>query len=242
MRQKTSRPVGVALAGAGILMLAWTALVWAWHDPVTGLYTVLEQRRLAERYERIAADGRVAALRAPEVGRAARLFRSRVRPGDPIGRLRISRLDLEIFVVEGTDADTLKKGPGRDRRSGMPGEGKLVYLAGHRTTYLAPFARIDRLRPGDRVELEMPYASLRYEVTGHRLVAEDDLSVLAPASPETLRLQACHPRFFATQRYVVSARLVSVAPAAASELHAASAASHLGSPRKKAGARASLLL
>ena len=223
-------------------MLAWTALVWAWHDPVTGLYTVLEQRRLAERYERFADDSRLAVLRTHEIGRAARLFRSRVRPGDPIGRLRISRLDLDILVVEGTDTDTLKKGPGRDRRGAMPGEGKLVYLAGHRTTYLAPFARIDRLRPGDQVELEMPYANLRYEVTGHRLVAEDDLSVLAPASSETLRLQACHPRFFATQRYVVSARLLRLAPAAASELRATSVASPPGFPRKKAGGGAPRLL
>ena len=113
-----------------------------------------------------------------------------------------------MILVEGTDEASLRKGPGRDERSFLPGEGKLVYVAGHRTTYLAPLAEIDQLRAGDRVELEMPYGLYVYEVTGHRIVADDDLSVLRSPGRELLRLQACHPRFMASQRYVVSARLI----------------------------------
>ena len=69
------------------------------------------------------------------------------------------RLGLNMVFVNGTDTATLKKGPGRDPRTYMPGEGELIYIAGHRTTYLAPFARIDTLRPGDRVTLRVPYGT-----------------------------------------------------------------------------------
>ena len=89
----------------------------------------------------------------------------------------------------------------------MPGEGELVYVAGHRTTYLAPFAHIDNLRPGDRVTFELPYATFDYEITGHRVVTADDLAVLRSHHHEILALQACHPRFFATHRWIAYAKL-----------------------------------
>jgi sortase A len=95
----------------------------------------------------------------------------------------------------------------------MPGEGRLVYIAGHRTTYLAPFAHIDSLRRGDRITLEMPYATFVYVVTREIVVPAKDLSVLRPGHRELLALQACHPRFFATHRYIVDAMLASVTPA-----------------------------
>jgi sortase A len=117
-----------------------------------------------------------------------------------------------MVVVNGTDHDTLKRGPGRDLRTFMPGQGQLVYIAGHRTTYLAPFSHIDRLRRGDRITLEMPYATFVYRVTGHRIVAADDLAVLRSKGHEELELQACHPRFFATDRYLVYGRLVRIEP------------------------------
>ena len=55
-----------------------------------------------------------------------------------------------MVLVDGTDESSLKKGPGRDLRSYMPGQNRLVYIAGHRTTYLAPFSHIDAIRPGRR--------------------------------------------------------------------------------------------
>jgi sortase A len=196
------------VAGAGALV--WTLVVWQWRDPLTSIYTELAQRRLADRYEALLASA--PAVEDGDLAAAGRTFRAHAQRGDPIGRLTIERLDLDVLVVEGTDDATLRKGPGRDRRSFMPGEGKLVYLAGHRTTFLAPFADIDRLRPGDRMSLETPYGRFVYAVTGHRVVEKTDLSVLRPTSRETLRLQACHPRFFASRRWVVSARLVQALP------------------------------
>jgi sortase A len=94
----------------------------------------------------------------------------------------------------------------------MPGQNRLVYIAGHRTTYLAPFSHIDDIRPGDYVRLEMPYATFVYRATGHRIVVASDLSVLRSPRHEQLELQACHPRFFATHRYIVYAKLVSMQP------------------------------
>jgi sortase A len=210
MRRRKRKIAGLVLIAAGLLVLGWTAVVWAWRDPVTSVYTMLEQRRLAGRYEALAADPRFSAADPAGVAAAARRLRARASAGDPIGRLRIDRLGLDVIVVEGADDASLRKGPGRDRRGAFPGEGRLVYVAGHRTTYLAPFARIDDLRRGDRVELRMPYGTFVYEVTASRIVTADDLSVLRSTRPETLRLQACHPRFLATRRYVVSARLSAV--------------------------------
>ena len=115
-------------------------------------------------------------------------------------------------MVDGTDSDTLKKGPGRHDQTFMPGEGKLVYIAGHRTTYSAPFAHIDRLERGDRIRLEMPYATVVYAVTRQRIVDDQDLSVLESQGREEVALQACHPRFFATQRYIVWGRPVEIQP------------------------------
>ena len=95
----------------------------------------------------------------------------------------------------------------------MPGEGELVYVAGHRTTYGAPFSHIDRLEKDDRVFVELPYGTFEYRITGHRIVTATELSVLKSQGTELLALQACHPRFFATQRYIAYAEPVSVVPA-----------------------------
>jgi sortase A len=92
----------------------------------------------------------------------------------------------------------------------MPGEGELVYIAGHRTTFGAPFAHIDRLRKDDRVVLELPYGTIEYAITGHRIVDSTELSVLESKGFEQLALQACHPRFFATQRYIAYAKPIGV--------------------------------
>jgi sortase A len=106
----------------------------------------------------------------------------------------------------------LTKGPGRYIPSYVPGEGELIYVAGHRTTYGAPLARIDRLERGDEVRLEVPYGTFVYRVSGHVIVPADDLERLESSGREEVALQACHPRFFASERYIVYARPVSVKP------------------------------
>jgi sortase A len=124
----------------------------------------------------------------------------------------VPRLGLKSIVVNGTSHDDLTRGPGRELSTYMPGQNELIYVAGHRTTYLAPFAHIDSLRPGDRITFVVPYGTFEYEVTGHRIVPSDDLSVLRSHHKEQLILQACHPRFFATHRYLAYAKLIRVEP------------------------------
>jgi sortase A len=214
------RLLGGVLMVAGIGLLGWSGLVWLWQDPFTALYTYLQQNRLTSHYEDqyrsfrplTAPPGESVAVERRRVAREAWRYRRRLHEGDAIARIRVARLGLNMIVVNGTARDTLRKGPGRDLRTFMPGEGKLVYVAGHRTTYSAPFSRIEALRRGDRVTLELPYATFVYRIVGHIVVPADDLARLRSRGFEELALQACHPRFFATQRYIAYARPVRVEP------------------------------
>ena len=219
--RRLSRIAGTVLAVVGLGMLVWVLVVWRWQDPFTALYTHWKQHQLSRAYERRFSEYRPAQLgrnevsvsaRTKVIAREARLYRIHSGRGQAIGRIRVPRLHVNMILVNGTDHDSLKKGPGRDLRTYMPGEGQLVYIAGHRTTYLAPFAHIERLRTGDGVTLDVPYATFRYRVFKHRIVSATEMSVLRSHGVETVELQACHPRFFASHRYVVYARLVRVEP------------------------------
>ncbi len=156
-------------------------------------------------------DNSAAQLRE-SLPRAAAAWRKSSKRGDAVARLRIPALGVGEIVVNGTDRGSLKRGPGRYLGSAMPGEGKLVYIAGHRTTYGAPFSRIDRLHKGDRVSLELPYATIEYAITGSRVVPASQTSVLKSKGYEQLVLQACHPRFFASHRYLAYAKPIRITP------------------------------
>ena len=213
------RFTGTVLIALGVLTLLWALLVWQWQDPFTALYTTWRQHQLSSQYEKRvhAFESRqiphqsVAAEREA-IAREARSYRLTSKRGEALGRIKVPRMGVNMILVNGTDHDTLKKGPGRDLRTFMPGENRLVYIAGHRTTYLAPFSHIDRLRSGDRITIELPYATFVYSVTHHRIVVATDLSVLRSPKHELLELQACHPRFFASHRYIAYARLIRVEP------------------------------
>jgi len=222
------RVTGTLMIAAGVLLLAWALLVWQWQDPFTAVFTHLEQAHLKSEYQRRAAtftprvhvrlqhDGRptetdLAAARRGVAAEAAD-YAASLKRGDAVGRLKIGRIGLDMYVVQGTDHSTLKKGPGHYIDSALPGQGKLIYVAGHRTTYLAPFSDIDDIRVGDYVTFTVPYGTFTYRVTRHYVVASNATQVLVDHGREILRLQACHPRFFATHRYLVDARLVAFSP------------------------------
>jgi sortase A len=216
--RKTSRIFGSLLIVAGVLTLAWVVVVWRWQDPFTAIYTHFQQVRLATAYEKRANAFQPRPMRGDlvsvqrQIASEARTYRRSLQTGDPVGRLRIGRIGLNMVVVQGTDHETLKKGPGHYTGSGLPGEGHLIYVAGHRTTYLAPFAWINNIRVGDYIDFAVPYGTFTYRVKRHYVVTDNAVAVLEDAGTEILRLQACHPRFFATHRYIVDAKLVSVAP------------------------------
>ena len=225
LRMRVGRWFGTLLITLGVVVLAWAFVVWKWNDPFTGLYTHWKQQHLRAEYQRLDATYKAfvvpthhtSAAKVPfQEEKIVRLEADRYRRdatvGEPIGRISVPRLGLHMIVVNGTDYESLKTGPGRDSHSFMPGEGELVYIAGHRTTYLAPFAKIDTMRVGDPITLTMPYAAFVYAVTGHQIVDAHELNVLRSHHREVLALQACHPRFFATHRYIVWAKLIRVVP------------------------------
>jgi sortase A len=212
------RILGTLMIIAGVGALAWAFTVWRWEDPFTATLNYYDQRQLSKSFDRKLEEGRPPGatptpvdVRTTLPGSAVKWRRS-LKEGDAVARLRIPRLGLNEVMVNGTDTNTLKRGPGRYLKSGMPGEGELVYVAGHRTTYGAPFSRIDKLRKGDRVFVELPYGTLEYAITGHRIVEATETSVLESKGHEQLALQACHPRFFASHRYIAYAEPVAVSP------------------------------
>jgi sortase A len=214
------RLLGTLLIVAGLATLGWAALVWQWQDPLTAVYEWREQRALDGAYERRArafalpAAAGLAEASPADVRAAAGRYRRALREGEAVGVLTIGRLGLRKLVVDGTTHDSLARGPGRDRRTALPGEGRLIYVAGHRTTYGAPFSHIDELRRGDYVRFEVPYGTFTYRVTENVVVPASDVGRLDTRGREELALQACHPRFFASHRYIAYARFVDYEPAA----------------------------
>ncbi|MEO5838912.1 MAG: class E sortase [Acidimicrobiales bacterium] len=138
--------------------------------------------------------------------------------GDAIARIRAPKIDLDKIVVEGVEVDDLRKGPGHYRSTPMPGQRGNAAVAGHRTTYGAPFNRIDELAPGDEITVSTPQGDFAYkvlpqtdangEVSGHLIVSPNDVWVLDDMGDNRLTLTACHPKYSANQRIIVQAVLV----------------------------------
>jgi len=228
-----TRRLGSILAVGGLLVLAYAAAVLFWRDPVTDLYNRYQQNRLdsalAAEFEAwdsafppaeedaAATGGEETDLAAAReaTAREARRFLGTLEQGQAFGRLEIPRIDVDSVVVHGTrwGAD-LARGPGHYERTAVPGLGRTVGVAGHRTTFGAPFRDIDDIRVGDAIVLEMPYATFRYRVFQHEIVDSDDWSVIRNRGFDTIMLSACHPLYSADQRWIVYGRLVEVRPRA----------------------------
>jgi sortase A len=208
------RALAAAMVLAGVLALADAALTLAWQEPVSALRARRAQPRLrAElRALTLAVPRPSGAQRRTAVAASARALRRRSRDGAAVARLRVPRIGLDAIVVRGTRPDDLKRAPGLLDATALPGEPGTAAIAGHRTTYGAPFRDVDQLRRGDAVTLVMPYATVRYLVEGRRIVDPGDLSVLRRVGHDRLILSACHPRFSARKRIVVFARLSTVDP------------------------------
>lgn len=232
------RILSTALITAGLVILADVGLTLAWKEPVSSIYGSIQQGEAEEELDELAArfprPRDLAAIEDTEdVGEQASeladRFEDEVERGEGIGRIGIDAIDLDVVVVEGTDSDSLRKGPGHyaredrigNRRRGdgsaFPGQGETVGIAGHRTTYLAPFRQIDEIDEGDEVILEMPYATFTYEVTEHEIVLPSETSVVENVGHERLVLTACHPLYSAAERYVVYADLADISLFAAGD-------------------------
>lgn len=138
--------------------------------------------------------------------------------GDPVGRIDIPAIGLSKAFVEGVDRDVLRQGPGHYPGTALPGHPGNTAIAGHRTTHGAPFYHLDELAPGDEIVVSTAEGEFHYLVdghpdddgatVGHLIVTPDDVGVLADAGDNRLTLTACHPRYSARQRIVVTAHLV----------------------------------
>ena len=112
------------------------------------------------------------------------------------------------MVVLGSGTEELKKGPGWIKYTDLPGETGNVGISGHRTTYGAPFRRLDELAPGDIIHFYSPYRRYTYEVAEVVTVTPDQVEVMRTTGEPRLTLSACHPPYSARYRLIVKSNLV----------------------------------
>lgn len=217
------RSVAATLAlVVGLLAVAESLVTLVWQEPLSAFTAHREQRALDRQLARAETaalvDAGTGPHRAPppkgRMGVLARRLGRHTAPGDALGRISIPSLGLRFVFVQAVSADALKKGPGQYTGTVLPGQRGTVGIAGHRTTYLAPFRHIDRLESGDRIELRMPYGRFGYTVERAWVVAPTDAGALRPVGRDRLVLTTCTPPFSASERLVVAARLRSSAPLA----------------------------
>jgi sortase A len=189
-RRAARRFISAVMMTSGVLLIADAGATLLWQEPISAFLAAREQRGL----ERQLVDP------------PARVARRQPLQGDAIGKIELPSLDRSYFMVEGVDGASLRKGPGHYPDTPLPGERGTVAVAGHRTTYLAPFRTIDRMERGDPVVASMPYGRFVYRVERTRIVDPKALWVKRRVRYDRLILTACHPLYSAAQRIVVFAR------------------------------------
>jgi len=224
LRGRWVRRLGDILLIAGGLVLAYP--FWS------AGYAQVQQGRLDAAYrDKSASFTAIAAAnsdtrvhnvpRREVVRRLAVLYGDHLRAGDPIGRLRIPSINLDRLVQQGSrslggldpssDHTLLRSGPVHYAVTPLAGAGEPFAVAGHRTTYGAPFNKLDRLRPGDPIFLDTPYARFSYAVAKTTEVLPNDVGVLYDRG-YSLVLTTCTPLYSASHRLVVWAVLKRAVP------------------------------
>jgi sortase A len=191
------RFVASVMMVSGALLITDAAVTLLWQEPVSAFVAERQQQQLKE-----------ALIDPPE-----RVLQRKPLEGDAIARISIPAIGVSDYVVEGTDTASLRKGPGHYPETPLPGDPGTAAIAGHRTTYGAPFRDIDQLERGDRIVLDMSDGRFVYRITRTKIVDDSDLSVLDAVGYKQLILSACHPLYSAAQRVIVFARQVRREPA-----------------------------
>jgi sortase A len=214
--RRALRAFSTVLIVAGLILLADAGLTLVWQEPVSAMYAKLQQDRLDDELQTLEEaplepHEQRALEKIPDPQRRlafrARALERRLDPGDPMGRIVMPTIGVSEVFVQGTGAGDLRTGPGHYPQTPLPGERGTVAIAGHRTTYGAPFRSIDQLDRGDGIELRMPYGRFTYRVERTRIVEPTETSVIDRVDHDRLVLSACHPLYSAAQRIVVFARL-----------------------------------
>jgi sortase A len=191
------RFVASVMMVSGILLISDAGITLLWQEPVSAYFSQRQQVKLEK------------ALVDPP----ARVVRKEPLRGDALGKLLIPSIGVSEYVVEGTDADNLRKGPGHYPDTPLPGQHGTSAIAGHRTTYGAPFRNLDKLKHNDRIVVELPYGTFVYRVDKTQIVDDSALWVTKRVGHDQLVLTACHPLYSAAQRIVAFARLSQRRPA-----------------------------
>jgi sortase A len=236
------RDISSVLIISGLLLVLDAGLTLVWQEPVTAVVAMIKRGEINKRYLSFKTAPltptdrhvfRTLETMNERISFLARREARQVSTGAAIGRIVIKKIGASFDVVQGTDTSSLEKGPGHYPGTAFPGLGQTVAIAGHRTTYLAPFRHIDSLSPGDQIILKMPYARFTYVVQYHKIVLPTALWVTNNVGYERLVLSACNPLYSAAQRIIVFARLQEVQPTAQT-LAAIGSSSHPASPASNA--------
>ena len=215
------RNLSTVMIVTGALLIADAGLTLVWQEPFSALYAKVRQDQLGSDLSALEREAptplEVTALghlrdQRQRVAFLAREEERRAPEGSAVGRIRIPRIGASFVLIKGTSASDLRSGPGIYPQTRFPGAPGTTAVAGHRTTYLAPFRHIDALRAGDVIAVQMPYATFTYSVQAERVVAPTDVAVINSGTYDRLVLSACTPLYSAAQRLIVFARLIRTVP------------------------------
>jgi sortase A len=200
--RRTANAAGRVLVTVGTLLLLFVAYqLWG-----TGIYEARQQSKLQSELKTQISDA--SESREPVAGTTTTTLPPPPPPeGDGIGLIHIDKIGLDRAVVQGVTVPDLRKGPGHYPDSPMPGQLGNAAIAGHRTTYGAPFNRLDELVPGDDITVTTVSGTFHYTMTRQLVVSPRQTEVLDPTPDATLTLTTCNPKYSARERLVVQARL-----------------------------------
>jgi sortase A len=220
--RRAVRVLAIVMILVGVLALLDAGITLVWQEPFSALYAKLRQDHLSGALAKVehtaptAVEERTLVNLADVRRRVAFLaggLEGRAKDGSPVGRIRIPRIGASFVVVKGTNTSDLESGPGIYSETVFPGMAGTTAIAGHRTTYLAPFRHVDQLRRGSRILLNMPYAHFTYTVVDKQVVAPTDVrAAVGNVGYSRLVLSACTPLFSAAKRLLIYARLTRTLP------------------------------
>jgi sortase A len=218
--------IGRVLIAVGVLILLFVGYqLWG-----TGIYEARAQSDLESKFQRELAKtppSTTSSSTTPSSTTAPAVVGPPAQ-GDPVGVITIDKIGVDKVVVEGTSVPDLRKGPGHYEGSPLPGQVGNAAIAGHRTTYGAPFGDLDQLAKNDKISVRTLTGTWNYQLTEDPFtVNPDQTEVLDPTTDPatgeplpTLTLTTCHPRYSASERLVVKAKLSDAqAPLPAATVH-----------------------
>jgi sortase A len=195
--------VGRALVTIGILILLFVVYqLWG-----TGIYEAQQQDQLKSQFAQDLRSNAATSTTAPAGPTTTTTPPPPPPSGDAVAVIRIPKIGVDNAVVQGTGVPDLRRGPGHYPLTPLPGQLGNAAIAGHRTTYGAPFNRLDELGVGDPILVTTLTGTYRYLMTEQLIVSPKEVSVLDPTRGASLTLTTCNPKYSASQRLIVKAAL-----------------------------------